>query len=500
VRFPGADVGALRGRRRALAFVLQSRPVRLTRAVVSQRPHAPPGRFFATAAKGTERLLESELVELGVPEVRAARGGVYFGQRPVDAYRACLWSRIAVRVHETLATFPCRDGDDLYAGVESIDWLRYLDGTRTLAIRATGQNERLTHTHFIALRAKDAIVDQLRARRGNRPSVDRDDPDLLLFVRVHGASASVSLDYAGASLHARGHRVEEGAAPLRETLAAALVRFSGWDGRSPLVDPMCGSGMLLIEAGSWAARRAPGLARERFGFERWSSFDDSARREIERLRGEARAAEGRAPPLFGSDADPRALEQCRANAAHAGLELSLERRVIADVTPRERAGGLVANPPYGERLERVDPGDFDALLERFDGHQRGVIVPRGFPSRLRASHAIDVYNGPIECELRRLDAAGAATTRAPATSTRSSGPRSTPPQPSPPGSTSARSTAARSTAPGSSPSGSSPRQAAFRPPPSRPPAPRAPAPARDSAPPGARRLSFRPKKDPQTGE
>lgn len=417
---------------------------------MSQRPHAAPGRYFATAAKGTERLLESELVELGLPPVRATRGGVYFGQRPADAYRACLWSRIALRVHETLLTFPCRDGDELYAGIGSVDWLEHLDGSRTLAIRATGQNERLTHTHFIALRAKDAIVDQLRARRGSRPSVDRDDPDLLLFVRLHGASASVSLDYSGASLHARGNRVEEGIAPLRETLAAALVRFSGWDGRSPLVDPMCGSGMLLLEAGAWAARRAPGLARQRFGFERWSSFDDSARREIERQRGEARASETRPPPLFGSDADPRAIEQCRANAARAGLAVSLDQRVIADVSPRDAAGGLLANPPYGERLERLDPSDLDALLARFGSHQRGVIVPRGYPSRLRASGALDVYNGPIECQLRRLDASGALAR----------------------------------------PHTSSPRPAqASR---------RASEPARSSAPPGPRRLSFRPKKDPQT--
>jgi putative N6-adenine-specific DNA methylase len=422
---------------------------------VSQRPHAPPGRYFATAAKGTERLLESELVELGLPAVRATRGGVYFGLRPPDAYRACLWSRIALRVHETLLTFPCRDGDELYAGIQSVDWLRYLDGAQTLAIRATGQNERLTHTHFIAMRAKDGIVDQLRARRGSRPNVDRDDPDLLLFVRVRGASASVSLDYSGASLHARGNRAEEGLAPLRETLAAALVRFSGWDGRSPLIDPMCGSGMLLIEAGTWAARRAPGLARKRFGFERWSSFDDSARREIERLRGEARAGEIRPPPLLGSDGDPRALEQCRANAAHAGLALSLERRVISDVSPREAVGGLLANPPYGERLERVEPRDFDALLDRFASHQRGVIVPRGFPSRLRPSGALDVYNGPIECELRRLDASGA---------------------PARPQVESAR------------PPRHQPTQAPRR----------APEPARSSAPPAPRRLSFRSKKDPQT--
>lgn len=367
---------------------------------------APRARFFATAAKGTEPLLAEELLELGLPEVRESRGGVCFGSEPSDAYRACLWSRIALRVHEPLASFACRDGDDLYAGVRGIDWSPYLDGQRTLAVRASGQNERLTHTHFIAVRAKDAIVDQLRERQGVRPSVDRDSPDVLLFVRLNGERASVNLDYSGGSLHARGFRAEEGAAPLRETLAAALVRFSGWRGDTPLVDPMCGSGMLLLEAGLWAARRAPGLAHARFGFERWRSFDAAAKATIERLRAEARAGERAPPPLFGSDADAAALAQCGINAERAGLPVSLRQVPLARVDAGAKAGGLLANPPYGERLERPEhlARDLDLLLERFAPFQRALIVPRGFASRQRASRTQAVFNGPIECELRRYDA------------------------------------------------------------------------------------------------
>jgi 23S rRNA G2445 N2-methylase RlmL len=374
---------------------------------VSRPARAPKARFFATAAKGTEALLAEELAELGLPEVRAARGGVSFGRERPDAYRVCLWSRIALRVHEPLASFECRDADDLYAGVKAIDWSEYLDGERTLAVRASGQNDRLTHTHFIAVRAKDAIVDQLRDRRGARPSVDREAPDLLLFVRVSGEQASVNLDYSGGSLHARGFRAEEGQAPLRETLAAALVRFSGWRGDTPLCDPMCGSGMLLLEAGLWAARRAPGSARPHFGFERWSSFDASARAQMEQLRSEARAAERPPPPLFGSDADARAIEQCRANAEQARLSVSLRQLPLARVEPAGKAGALLANPPYGERLARPEhlTRDLDHLLERFGAQQRALIVSRGFPSRLRASRFQAVFNGPIECELRRYDAA-----------------------------------------------------------------------------------------------
>lgn len=375
---------------------------------MTRTERAPQARFFATAAKGTEPLLADELVELGLPEVREARGGVYFGRATRDAYRACLWSRIAMRVHEPLASFACRDGDELYAGVKAIDWLEHIDGQCTLAVRASGQNERLTHTHFIAVRAKDAVVDQVRERQGARPSVDRDSPDVLLFVRVSGEQASVSLDYSGGSLHARGFRAEEGAAPLRETLAAALVRFSGWRGDTPLVDPLCGSGMLLLEAGLWAARRAPGLAQSRFGFERWRSFDASAKAAMAELRAEARAGERAPPPLFGSDADPRALDQCRANAESAGISVNLRQAPLARVDAGMKPGGVLANPPYGERLARPEhlPRDLDALLDRFGACQRALIVSRGFPSRLRTSRLQAVFNGPIECELRRYDAAG----------------------------------------------------------------------------------------------
>jgi putative N6-adenine-specific DNA methylase len=382
--------------------------------VAKRAAFAPRARFFATAAKGTEALLAMELSELGLPRVRADRGGVYFGEAEEDAYRACLWSRIALRIHEPLRSFECRNGDDLYEGVRAIDWSPYLGGDQTLAVRAAGRSDQLTHTHFIAVRAKDAVVDQLREQRGTRPSVDRDSPDVLLFVHLARDRATVNLDYSGASLHEHGFRSREGTAPIRETLAAALVRFSGWTGDSPMVDPMCGSGTLLIEAGLWAARRAPGLSRERFGFERWSSFDDTAAQKLSRLREEARAGERTAPPLFGSDTDPRAIEQTQNNAARAGLKVELAELPFTRVQPRGSRGALLANPPYGQRLERTADleRDLDDLLARFDTYTRALIVPAGFPSEVEASGWQAVFNGPIECELRRYDASERAAPQA----------------------------------------------------------------------------------------
>jgi len=401
---------------------LQIEPFGLTRPIVASRAGSgPSARFFATAAKGTEPLLGAELREIGVPLVRESRGGVYFGQATLDAYAACLWSRIAIRIHEPLASFECRNGDDLYAGVRSVDWSQFLGGERTLAVRAAGTNAQLTHTHFIAVRAKDAIVDQLRDGHGSRPSVDRDDPDLLLFVHLVRERATVHLDYSGSSLHAHGFRSREGVAPLRETLAAALVRFSGWSGESPVTDPMCGSGTLLLEAGLWAARHAPGLSRERFGFERWASFDASSARDLARLRAEARASARPAPLLFGSDTDPRALEQTRGNALKAGLKITLSPLPIARVEPHGAAGLLLINPPYGQRLDRSAEVDRDVerALTRFASQQRAVIVPVDYPSQLRPSRQLAVYNGPLECEFRGYDAVQPRriSFRAPAAST-----------------------------------------------------------------------------------
>lgn len=386
----------------------------------SRAPTTP--RFFATAAKGTEALLAEELSEIGAPDVRPARGGVYFGTSTEHAYLACLWSRIALRIHEPLATFPCRDGDDLYDGVRTVDWSRYFGGRQTLAVRAAGETPELSHTHFIAMKTKDAIVDQVREQRGDRPSVDREDPDVLLFVHLARGHATVHVDYSGGSLHGRGFRSREGRAPLRETLAAALVRFAGWTGDTPLLDPMCGSGTLLIEAGLWAARRAPGLTRQSFGFERWSCFDDAERRTLAALRERARDSARPAPRLFGADTDRAALDQARANAAEAGLKLELSNLPIARQSPTGDLGALITNPPYGQRLEAPPElqRDLDGVLRRFHRQTRTLIVPKTFPVTLRASRWTTVYNGPIECELRRYD---------PAPDAAASGPASAPPAP-----------------------------------------------------------------------
>jgi putative N6-adenine-specific DNA methylase len=362
-------------------------------------------RFFATAAKGTEPALRDELRELRLPRVRADRGGVHFEGELTHAARACLWSRVAVRVLLEVASFDAPDASALYEGTRSVDWSAWMTARTTLAVRATCRSSQMTHSQFVAQKTKDAVVDVLRDRFGARPSVDRDDPDVLLAVHVARDKATLYLDVGGASLHQRGWRMQAGSAPLRETLAAAVVRLSGWDRERPLIDPMCGAGTIAIEAASWSRRIAPGLARPRFGFERWASHDEALRAKMASLREEARAAKlPTGPRVLARDSDPLAVELARENARAAGVEVEVERGDVRDLGPLEPPGFVVTNPPYGERLEadRTLYDDLARSIRRLRGHTVAILA--GAPAIARAMRREPdrwwiLYNGAIECRL-----------------------------------------------------------------------------------------------------
>ncbi len=362
-------------------------------------------RFFATAAKGTEPALRDELRELRLPGVRADRGGVHFEGDVGHAARACVWSRVAARVLLEVTRFEARDGEALYEGVRAQDWTAWVTPQTTLAVRATCRSSQLTHSQFVAQKTKDAIVDLLRDRLGDRPSVDRDDPDVGVTVHLAKDQATVYLDVGGLSLHARGWRALAAEAPLRETLAAAILRLSGWDRERPLVDPMCGAGTLAIEGATWARRLAPGLGHARFGFERWASHDDVERRAMAELRASARAqALPAGPPVFASDVSPNVLALAQRNARAAGVELVIERKDVRDLGTTHPPGFVVTNPPYGERLD----GDFalyDGMARAFKLlHGHTVAILAGTPAietamRRRPDRYWQLYNGPIECRL-----------------------------------------------------------------------------------------------------
>lgn len=365
--------------------------------------------LFATAARGTEVALRDELREHRFWRVRADRGGVNFEGDLSEAGRACLESRIAVRVLAKVGTCGARDGQALYDGIRAIDWRPWITPRHTLAVSSVSKDSALTHTQFVAQRTKDAIVDQLRDATGSRPSVDREDADLRVFVHVVRDQATVHLDCSGESLHRRGWRARIGEAPLKETLAAAILRMSGWDRTSPLSDPMCGSGTLPIEADLWARKVAPGLLRDRFGFERWPSH---TRQEATRMRELREAARARVLPegpfVEGSDVDPAVLAHAKANGKAAGSRAVFRVRPLAAFKPSPGTW-VVTNPPYGERLELEVP-TWQELGRVFGSASLGrLVMLSGSPAledamRRRPDRSVPLWNGPIEC--RMLEYAG----------------------------------------------------------------------------------------------
>jgi len=377
-------------------------------------------RFFAPCAKGLEGLLVEELRALGAADVRETRAGVAFAGPLATAYRACLWSRLASRILLPITGFDAPSPEALYEGVLTVDWNEHLRPEGTLAVDLNVSDSAITHSRYAALKVKDAMVDQFRARFGVRPSVDTARPDLRVNVYLHRDVATVSVDLAGEALHRRGHRAEGVAAPLKENLAAAILLRARWPELAArgdaLVDPMCGSGTLPIEAALLAADIAPGLARDYFGFLGWRGHDpDVWRALLDEARERRAAGLERLPPIRGYDHDAAAVKAARINVTRAGLtgRIEIERRSLADCRAETVSTGLVvANPPYGERLGdlRELPALYaelgDALKRCYGGWAAAVFTGNpdlGKHMGLRAHRMHTLWNGAIECRLLHFD-------------------------------------------------------------------------------------------------
>ena len=374
-------------------------------------------RYFASTPRGFEDLLAAELATLGATEVRQDAGGVHFAGDLATGYLACLRSRLAERVLLLVHRFKADNSDELYAGVREVLWREHLDLNSSFAVDVTSRHRAFAHTHFAALRVKDAIVDQFRDATGKRPSVDLDNPDLRIRVHAGRDSVDVHFDLAGDALHRRGYRVRQIAAPLRETLAAGILMRAGWPRvqarGGALLDPMCGSGTFLVEAAWMALDVAPGCLRDRFGFLGWRGHDAAL---FERLRSELakRRLDRQELLIEGSDADPSAVAAARANVERAGVAgfVRIGQRGIDDIRPPAdcRGGLLVTNPPYGVRLAGAEtPEQLLAALgtrlkSEFSGWDAAILVEdagrSGVPG-LRAHRSHRLYNGPIRCRLHR---------------------------------------------------------------------------------------------------
>ncbi|MDO9107180.1 MAG: bifunctional 23S rRNA (guanine(2069)-N(7))-methyltransferase RlmK/23S rRNA (guanine(2445)-N(2))-methyltransferase RlmL [Methylovulum sp.] len=378
--------------------------------------------LFASTPKAMENLLAEELQTLGIHPVKATMAGVAFQGDLETAYRACLWSRTANRILLVLSSFDVRSQDDLYKGVQNINWFEHLNPEDSFAVTFSAKNSAaINNTHFGALKVKDAIVDQMRERFKIRPNIDTEQPNIRVNVYLSGDSARLSLDLSGTSLHRRGYRDINIKAPIKENLAAAMLLRSGWPQIAALggtlFDPMCGSGTLLLEAAMIAADYAPGLLRDYFGFTGWKQHDAGCWQKL-RAEAEQRKKIGLAklPVIVGFDQDRLTVNAALTHIANAGLQnkIHVERRDIEDAAPAEswKPGLLICNPPYGERLgERADTADLykkfgDTLKAHFVGWQAALIISDpelGFRLGIRSQKPVTLYNGALECKLLRLD-------------------------------------------------------------------------------------------------
>ncbi|MBD1914919.1 MULTISPECIES: THUMP domain-containing protein [Cyanophyceae] len=364
--------------------------------------------YFATVARGLEALAAAELENLGAQQIEPGFCGVAFEGDLALLYRVNLWSRLVFRVLVKLGECPCRDAEDLYQGIQSIDWRPYLTPDLTFAVDATGKNRSLNHTHFTALQVKNAVVDQQRQHWGDRSTIDTQHPEVRLNVHIQDDTATVSLDSSGSSLHRRGYRPAVGAAPLKESLAAALVKLTDWPGDVPLLDPLCGSGTLPLEASMAALKIAPGIFREEFGFQTWLDFDgdlwDSLWQEAEAARKDDLGVW-----VGGCDRDPDIIQQARLNAQRCDLaeQINFWAADLADLEAPADSGFLLCNPPYGERLGAdEDLGAFYKLLgnvmkQRFKGWTAFVLSGNKALSQhigLKSAQRVAVYNGTLPCQ------------------------------------------------------------------------------------------------------
>jgi len=370
--------------------------------------------YFIPTAKGLAPLLEVELKELGIENTKQIAGGVSFDGTQEQGYQVCLWSRFASRVLLKLSEFKVVDSMDLYLGCSNIPWEEHFDVDKTFSIDFSGSNDEIRNTQFGALKIKDAIVDRFRKKTDERPNVEKRDADIRFNGRLFKDKASIYIDLSGSPLHLRGYRTIAGEAPLRETLAAGIVKRSGWKGEA-LLDPMCGSGTLIIEAAMMALNIAPGSLRDTFGFEQWKKHDSETWKTLKTTAQvyAKRAVKDCDNRFYASDLSKDMISIARQNAKRAGVDELIEFSVqdAKKVMPPEElsTGMVISNPPYGERLGGFS--DTITLYTELGHHFKAAFAGWNLSMfamdtellsclGMRAAKSYKFFNGPIECILK----------------------------------------------------------------------------------------------------
>jgi 23S rRNA G2445 N2-methylase RlmL len=363
--------------------------------------------FIATCAKGLVEVLEQELSEIGVKPLERLPGGVRFESNWEGCYKANLYSRIASRILKPVLDFTAYEPEELYRHVQRHDFTKYISPKKTIRVEASVSDSKIHDQRFLAMKTKDAIVDQFRDKFGERPNVENENPDLRVFIRGSKNQFQIAIDTSGDSLYLRGYRRAAGPAPLKENLAAALLSLAGWQKDKPVIDPMCGSGTILIEAAMMALQIAPGTLRRKFGFENFEQFD---RQVWMKIVDEAIDKELQELPFqfYGFDTDKRILLTAKENAKRAGVADFIEFRKedVATLRPPVEQGVVITNPPYAMRMgdeENVmdvyrDLGH--TLKSNFKGWDAWILSGNKdliLHLKLKASRKVFLFNGPLEC-------------------------------------------------------------------------------------------------------
>ena len=364
--------------------------------------------IIAKTFMGLEPVLAKELTQLGAKDVTPGRRMVSFKGDKELLYRANFQLHTAIRILKPIKHFRALSADDVYEGVKDIDWSEYIEQDKTFAVDSVVFSEEFRHSKFVAYKVKDAIVDQFREKTGKRPNISVSNPDIRLNIHIAEDQCTLSLDSSGESLHRRGYRQESVEAPLNEVLAAGMILMTGWQGDTDFIDPMCGSGTLLIEAALIARNMAPGLFRKEFAFEKWSDFDRELFDEIYNDDSKERDFKHH---IYGYDVDIKAVNTARMNVRAAGLssDITIEERDFKDFTKPQDKSIIVTNPPYGERISTPDLlGTYKMIGERlkheFMGNDAWILSYREecFDQiGLKPSIKIPLFNGSLECEFRK---------------------------------------------------------------------------------------------------
>ena len=364
--------------------------------------------LIAKTFMGLENVLAKELTELGANNVQTGRRMVSFTGNKEMMYKANFHLHTAIRILKPIAHFKAKSADDVYEEVKKIDWTQYIGTDKTFAVDSVVFSEEFRHSKFVSYKVKDAIVDQFREATGIRPNISVTNPDLRLNMHIAEDQCTLSLDSSGESLHRRGYRQESVEAPLNEVLAAGMILTTGWHGECDFIDPMCGSGTLLIEAALIARNMAPGLFRKEYAFEKWNDFDKDLFDEIYNDDSNEREFNHK---IYGYDIDIKAVNTARLNVKAAGLtsDITITEQDFKDFTQPEEKSLIVTNPPYGERISTPDLlGTYrmigDRLKHQFQGNDAWVLSYREECFEqigLRPSVKIPLYNGSLECEFRK---------------------------------------------------------------------------------------------------